>query len=42
MILGFKAIERASFAFHVTLGTGVRLDLRRDMIKDSPFMLILF
>ena len=41
MILDFKAIERASFASHVTLGTGVRLDLRRIMVEGSPFRLVL-
>ena len=37
----FKAVEGASFASQATLGFGIRVDLRRDMIEDRSIRAIL-
>ena len=41
VILGSKAAEGAFFSSLATLGTGVRLDLRKIMVKDRSYGVIL-
>jgi hypothetical protein len=40
-ILGSKAVGGAPFSSYFTVGTGVRLDLRRIMFEDRPYGVVL-
>jgi hypothetical protein len=37
VILGSKVAKGAPFSFQIVLSTGVRLDLRRIILKDRPY-----
>ena len=41
IIFRSEAVEGAPFYSQIVLGTGVRLDLRRIMLKDRPYGVIL-
>jgi len=41
VILGSEAAEGAPFSSQIVLGIGVRLDLRKIMVEDRPYDIVL-